>query len=160
MTGRWRTSLRPAAPDDEAELIELLEDSFRTTWAPQVSAAAQRQWFEADKAGNYVRAMAEEFVIAEAAGYIAGMVHWRAEFIHALHVHSRFRRRGIGSLLLRHAEDLIASSGNQLARLETDSFNVESRAFYAAHGFREVGARADAEWNSGITTLLLEKPLE
>ena len=34
-----------------------------------------------------------------------------------------------------------------------------SRAFYAALGYREIDTYPDQEWESGLTTLLLEKPL-
>ncbi|MFN3387509.1 MAG: GNAT family N-acetyltransferase [Allosphingosinicella sp.] len=151
--------IREARPGDREALVALLHDSFRTTWRPQVRAEAWRRWLEEDKAAAYVDAMSAEFLVAEADGAVAAMAHWRGDFVHALHVHSRFRRRGLGSLLLRRAEADIAAAGHASARLETDSFNRTSRSFYAAHGYCEVSSRPDAEWDSGLTTLLLEKRL-
>ena len=49
----------------------------------------------------------------------------------------------------------IAVSGHAVARLETDTFNTRSQAFYAARGYREAGRYPDEEWNSGLTTVLL-----
>jgi hypothetical protein len=57
------------------------------------------------------------------------------------------------------AEAAIAEAGFAAARLETDTFNRRSQAFYAARGYREAGRYPDEEWNSGLTTLLLVKPL-
>jgi hypothetical protein len=57
------------------------------------------------------------------------------------------------------AEGEIARAGFAAARLETDTFNRASQAFYAARGYKEVDRYPDAEWNSGLTTILLMKAL-
>ena len=59
----------------------------------------------------------------------------------------------------RRAERDIAEAGFPAARLETDTFNQRSRAFYAGRGYQEADRYPDEEWNSGFTTLLLVKPL-
>jgi hypothetical protein len=59
-----------------------------------------------------------------------------------------------------HAEAEIARSGSASARLETDTFNTRSQAFYAARGYLEAGRYPDTEWDSGLTTLLLAKALD
>jgi ribosomal protein S18 acetylase RimI-like enzyme len=79
--------------------------------------------------------------------------------VNALHVHSAQARSGVGSLLMDKAELEIALAGFAEARLETDTFNERSQAFYAARGYREAGRYPDEEWQSGLTTLLLLKPL-
>ena len=152
-------NLRPYRASDRDPLVKLLEDSYRSTWAPHVSAEAWERWSQEQRPLNYVDAMGEEFVVADLSGEVAAMVHWRADFIHALHVRSQFHRRGIGSLLLAHAEQEIAMAGHGFARLETDSFNAASRAFYAANGYSESGSRPADEWGGEFTTLLLVKAL-
>ena len=57
------------------------------------------------------------------------------------------------------AEAEIARSGFAAVRLETDTFNTTSQAFYAARGYREAGRYPDEEWNSDLSTILLVKPL-
>ena len=57
------------------------------------------------------------------------------------------------------AEATIAEAGFAKARLETDTFNTRSRAFYDRRGYREADRYPDEEWNSGLTTLLLVKAL-
>lgn len=151
--------LRPFRKGDAEAGIDLLEDSYRTTWAPHVGAEAWRTWTAQQRPRGYVEAMGEEFVVAEIDGEIAGMIHWRQDFIHAVHVYSRFRRRGIGRMLVSHAERAIAEAGHEVARLETDSFNTASRTFYAALGYVETGSRPDEEWGGGFLTLLLVKQL-
>ena len=57
------------------------------------------------------------------------------------------------------AEDGMRAAGFDEARLETDTFNTQSRAFYAKHGYAEVDTYPDEEWDSGFTTVLLVKAL-
>jgi ribosomal protein S18 acetylase RimI-like enzyme len=79
--------------------------------------------------------------------------------VNALHVHSLAARTGVGAALMDVAEAAIAAAGHPAARLETDTFNARSQAFYAARGYREAGRYPDEEWSSGLTTLLLVKAL-
>lgn len=103
--------------------------------------------------------MGAEFIVAEADSDILGMVHWDGDFIHALHVRPGAQRRGVGRALIAHAEAAIAAAGHARVRLETDTFNAQSRAFYAGLGYREIDAYPDQAWDSGLTTLRLEKTL-
>lgn len=99
------------------------------------------------------------FWLAETGGEVAGLVDWKGDFVNALHVRASHARAGIGSMLMNHAEAAIAADGFGAVRLETDTFNTRSQAFYAGRGFVEVDRYPDLEWNSGLTTLLLSKSL-
>ncbi len=90
---------------------------------------------------------------------MAGFVHWEGDFVHALHVHADHARTGAGTQLMDFAEGEIARAGHPAARLETDTFNTRSQAFYSARGYVETDRYPDLEWNSNLTTLLLEKGL-
>ena len=57
------------------------------------------------------------------------------------------------------AEHEIAAAGFPTVRLETDTFNARSRAFYAGRGYRETARYPDVEWGSGLMTILLVKSL-
>ncbi|VVE64119.1 GNAT family N-acetyltransferase [Pandoraea captiosa] len=87
------------------------------------------------------------------------MVHVIGDFIDALHVSPSRQRQGIGVLLLTHAEAQMRAGGHCLARLETDTFNAQSRAFYVRNGYAEVATYPDDAWDSGFTTVLLTKAL-
>lgn len=151
--------LRPFRPGDEAGVIAVLDDTFKSTWAPQLRPAALERQLRDQPARAYVANMASAFVLAVEDEQVLGMVHWDGDFIHALHVTGAAQRRGVGRALLAHAEQAMAAAGERAARLETDTFNTRSRAFYAANGYREIDSYPDEEWDSGLTTLLLEKPL-
>ncbi len=58
-----------------------------------------------------------------------------------LAVEPRFRRKGIGSLMLLGALDDFAAAGGGLVNLEVRQSNLAAREMYRAHGFSEVGCR-------------------
>ena len=151
--------LRPARPADAAALRAILYDTFESTWRPQVTPAAARAFRDEDRPGAYVAARGLEFWVAERDGEVVGLVDWQDDFVNALHVPSRHARTGVGARLMDKAEAEIAHAGFARARLETDTFNARSQAFYAARGYREADRYPDHEWKSGLTTLLLVKPL-
>ncbi len=152
-------TLRRARPDDAAALRAILYDTFESTWRPRISDAAARAFLTEDRPSAYVAARGLEFWVAERASQVAGFVDWEADFVNALHVRADHARKGVGARLMDHAEAAIAKAGYAAARLETDTFNARSQAFYAARGYREADRYPDEEWDSGLVTLLLVKAL-
>ncbi len=151
--------VRPSRAGDAPALRAILNDTFESTWRPQITAEAARAYLEDDRPGAYVASNGVEFWVAERADEVVGLVHWRHDFVHALHVRAAHARTGVGARLMDEAEAAIAAAGHAEARLETDTFNQRSQAFYAARGYREAARYPDEEWASGLTTLLLVKPL-
>jgi GNAT superfamily N-acetyltransferase len=88
-----------------------------------------------------------------------GFVDWEGDFVNALHVLAVHARTGVGAVLMDVAEAEIAAAGFAAVRLETDTFNARSQAFYRARGYAEADRYPDEEWDSGLTTLLLVKTL-
>jgi ribosomal protein S18 acetylase RimI-like enzyme len=158
MTGQALV-VRPATAADAPAVKAILRQTFEATWRPHMSAAAAERYHVADRGGRYVEEKIESFIVAELDGPIVGMVHREGDFIEALHVLPKHQRMGIGRRLMERAEQEIERSGSPHVRLETDTFNEGSRSFYAALGYVEVGRYPDEEWNSGFTTVLLEKRL-
>lgn len=159
MAGQDLVVIRSSRTGDEEGLRAILFSTFTSTWLPQITAAAAQAFVDEDRPRAYVADCAREFWVAERGGELVGLVHWRADFVHALHVLARHVRTGVGTLLMDHAEAEIARSGHAAARLETDTFNAGSQAFYAARGYRAEARYPDEEWRSGLTTILLVKPL-
>ena len=152
-------TLRRAGPGDAAALAAVLRDTLQSTWMPQLTAAAARAVRDEDRPGAYVAARGLEFWVAERAGEVVGLVDWEGDFVNALHVRGAHARTGVGARLMDHAEAQIARAGFAAVRLETDTFNTRSQAFYAARGYVEAGRYPDEEWDSGLTTILLVKAL-
>ena len=151
--------VRNAREADVASLREILFNTFESTWAPRVTPAAARRFREKDRPAAFAAERWRECQVAERRGEVVGFVFWRDDFVHSLHVRSHHARSGVGAALMDVAERQIAQAGFAKARLETDTFNAASRAFYAARGYLEAGRYPDEEWASGLTTLLLVKRL-
>jgi ribosomal protein S18 acetylase RimI-like enzyme len=151
--------IRQARPDDAEALKAVLRDTLESTWLPQLTTEAARMVQSGEKPAAYVGERGLLFLVAEVAGEVVGFVDWDGDFVNALHVRSSHARTGVGRRLMDRAEAGIAEAGFAAARLETDTFNQRARAFYAARGSGEAGRYPDEEWNSGLTTILLVKPL-
>lgn len=68
------------------------------------------------------------------------------------------RRSGVGSLLLRAAEDRLRSAGSRNVTLETAVDNVSALAFYKRHGYSVVKTIPRYYFN-GVDALVLQKDL-
>jgi ribosomal protein S18 acetylase RimI-like enzyme len=151
--------IRRARPEDAAALRAILEDTLESTWLPQLTPAAAAAARGEDRPAAYVADRGPEFRVAEVDGQVVGLIDWNGDFVNALHVRASHARSGLGGRLMDLAEAEIAKAGFAQVRLETDTFNQRSQAFYAKRGFREADRYPDEEWNAGLTTLLLVKPL-
>lgn len=151
--------LRSARPEDMAALRAILYNTFESTWRPNITEEAAQRFVRDERPASYVGTRGVHFWVVEAAAEILGFVDWEGDFVNALHVRSAHLRQGIGGRLMDHAEAQIARAGFGAARLETDTFNLRSQAFYAARGYRETERYPDKEWHSGLTTILLVKAL-
>lgn len=151
--------IRQARASDAPMLRDVLYDTYESTWLPQVTPEAAQAFRDEDRPVVYIAERGDEFRVAVSDGQVVGFVDWQGDFVNALHVRSSHARMGVGSRLMDEAEAGIAAAGFATARLETDTFNTRSRAFYTARGYHEADRYPDKEWNSGLTTLLLVKAL-
>jgi len=69
------------------------------------------------------------------------------------------RRAGLGSLLLRSAEDRLIASGSQAVGLETAVDNLPALAFYKRHGYHVIRTWP-RYYGNGVDALVLEKKLD
>lgn len=88
-------------------------------------------------------------------GGIRGSTYWSWCSIDVLAVAEPYRRKGIGTLLLRKAEDIARARGCIGIRLDTMSFQAPD--FYRRHGYTEFGRIAD--YPPGHTRLWFMKRL-
>lgn len=151
--------IRQARAKDAPALRAILQDTLESTWLPQLGAEAAAEVMAGSRPAAYVAERGREFRVAEKDGDVVGLVDWDGDFINALHVRGDNARAGVGRALMDLSEAEIAAAGFEVVRLETDSFNHRSQAFYARRGYREARRHPDTEWNSDLTTLLLVKPL-
>jgi ribosomal protein S18 acetylase RimI-like enzyme len=151
--------VRRAVSADQSELVEILYDTFESTWRPSIEPAAAQAYREQCRPERYVAKRGLEFRVAVYDGALVGFVDWDRDFVNALHVRSGYARTGLGRALMNTAEAEISNAGFTAVRLETDTFNLASQAFYRGRGYEEAGRYPDLEWNSGLTTILFIKSL-
>lgn len=151
--------IRPARAEDAPVLEDILQDTFNSTWRPQLTPEAVAMQLRENRPRAFVQARGILFTVAEVGGAVVGLVDCNGDFVNALHVRASHARQGVGAALMDHAERAMAQAGFKQARLETDTFNANSQAFYAKRGYVEAGRYPDTEWNSGLITLLLVKAL-
>jgi ribosomal protein S18 acetylase RimI-like enzyme len=94
---------------------------------------------------------------AEPVGYLyaqfqnrpASWVHLASQVLYIQHmvIAPKFRRRGVGTLLLSGAME--AARSNRIGRVELDvwAFNFEAKRFYAKHGFEVFNERMQLSIN-------------
>ena len=68
------------------------------------------------------------------------------------------RRSGVGSMLLRAAEDRLRAAGSQVVGLETAVDNLAALAFYKRHGYSVVRAWP-RYYSNGVDALVMSKEL-
>jgi N-acetylglutamate synthase-like GNAT family acetyltransferase len=90
-------------------------------------------------------------LVAEVEGEVAGLAALHVQTlverdepgceVAALVVGERFRRRGIGELLMREIEDEARARGGKYVVLNTAHRRADAHAFYAALGYEHTGRR-------------------
>ena len=68
------------------------------------------------------------------------------------------RRTGVGSLMLRSAEDRLQAAGSRAVGLETAVDNTSALAFYKRHGYSVIRTRP-GYYSNGVDALVLKKEL-
>jgi ribosomal-protein-alanine N-acetyltransferase len=91
------------------------------------------------------------FLVAEAGSRSRG-------HIITIDVIAAARRFGVGSLLLRAAEDRLRTTGSTLVELETAVDNISALSFYKRHGY-SVTRTFPRYYSNGVDALVLEKNL-
>jgi [ribosomal protein S18]-alanine N-acetyltransferase len=96
---------------------------------------------------------------SDIAGFIVAEAGPRARgHIITIDVLADARRFGVGSLLLRAAEDRLISGGCRVVELETAVDNVSALLFYKRHGYSVVKT-FPRYYSNGVDALVLEKNL-
>jgi ribosomal protein S18 acetylase RimI-like enzyme len=89
------------------------------------------------------------FILTHAASPIGSHTAWHTPrtppcgHIISLDVDAQFRRHGVGSTLLRAAEELLAAYGVRIIHLETSVDNQPAIAFWRRHGYEMIGKITD-----------------
>jgi GNAT superfamily N-acetyltransferase len=73
----------------------------------------------------------------EIGGILADLGYWNGLEIKILWVKEGYRKKGIGSQILKHAETIAIQNGAEIAMLDTFDFQAEQ--FYLKNGYQVIG---------------------
>ena len=93
------------------------------------------------------------------AGFLVADADRGSGHIITIDVLGAVRRSGVGSLLLRAAEDRLRASQCRSVELETAVDNLSALSFYKRHGY-DVIKTFPRYYSNGVDALVLEKDLE
>ncbi|MEM7549582.1 MAG: GNAT family N-acetyltransferase [Bacteroidota bacterium] len=74
-------------------------------------------------------------------GILAGIGYWNGLEINTLWIKEEFRKKGVGTSLLKHVEKLAAEKGATISILDTFDFQAEK--FYLKNGYKPIGEIKD-----------------
>jgi ribosomal-protein-alanine N-acetyltransferase len=139
--------LRPATEHDVPFLIELAQRSWHSGFAENLPVVLYEEWrarrFEYDWYPKYWPSM----TVAEEESVMLGLVQPMNDEVNGLWVDDTAQGRGVGTLLLRYAEQAIRTAGYERAWLSCSGFNPKAQRFYVARGYNQV--RSDFKERSG-----------
>lgn len=144
-----------------------LED-FETLWRvdqecfpPGISYSRQELKSYVRRQGSSTLVATDDDLTGPGHGKIAGFIvahHGATGHIITIDVLAAARRSGVGSLLLRAAEDRLRAAGSHSVELETAVDNAAALAFYKRHGYSVVRTWP-RYYSNGVDALVLTKPL-
>lgn len=149
-------TIRPAGMDDARHLAEIWNTeavtTLNTTDTEARDAAAQRAWL-ASHAPMYpvIVAVADDDVAGYAAlkRYREGKPAFDRTVEDSVYVHTAWRGRGVGRLLLAQLVDTARALGHHSVLARITAENVVSRRLHEALGFRLVGVEEAVAFKLG-----------
>jgi ribosomal-protein-alanine N-acetyltransferase len=144
---------------------EFIPADFDTVWRidqdcfpPGISYSRQELKTYMRRRGSFTL-VAVEGQAGEAGGFIVAEADGRGTgHVITIDVTAATRRSGVGSLLLRAAEERLRAAGCSAVELETAVDNVSALSFYKRHGY-SVTRTFPRYYSNGVDALVLEKEL-
>jgi len=143
-----RIEIRPMTEGDLDEIMQIERKSFPTPWS--------RRLFERELLLPYAHAfVALEAPVDRVVGYLCFWLVEGETHILNLAVHPESRRRGIGSLLLRHGLDYCRERGAREITLEVRRSNYKAISLYRRFHFEPEGVRLRYYSDSGEDAVIM-----
>lgn len=140
--------IRPFELDDSREILEIEEAVFHEP-NPLLYAMIENRPMEG-------------FIVAEeggeVVGYLLGALYMDEARILLLAVKEGYRRKGIGSMLVKEYIDSVRGRAN-MVRLEVRASNLAAQTFYFKQGFKFLGM-VNNYYRNGDNAYIMVKPME
>lgn len=149
--------IRPARPDDTEFIVNRFDEMLKAAWKnyffPRPTKGRRR-----DEAAKYMRQQLRRFrgargfvYVAEVGGKCAGFVSAqvktdralyrtpnRTGVIQEIHVHPAYRRKGVGTALMKAAEAELGRRGCRKIWVWSMAFSTAAHAMYRKRGYKVV----------------------
>jgi GNAT superfamily N-acetyltransferase len=146
--------VRAAIPSDLDALIALSHRTIRACYPPMLGKEAVDAFLDSGAADRFVAENMGRCWVITRDGAIAGYSVCRDNVIDLMMIDHPFHRQGLGIVLLRHVEQLLFQSFDDL-RLDSFERNDSANAFYRKNGWREASRYFDQ--NSGVQKIVFQK---
>jgi ribosomal-protein-alanine N-acetyltransferase len=154
-------AIRDFAPSDFDELWRIDQDCF----PPGIAYSKAELRFYVRQSGSFTLVAVEAPGASDNspssmpyAGFIVAEAVRRSGHIITIDVVASTRRSGVGSLLLKTAEDRLSALHCSSVDLETAVDNVSALSFYKRHGYSVIKT-SPRYYSNGVDALVLQKML-
>jgi [ribosomal protein S18]-alanine N-acetyltransferase len=145
-------SVRDYRPEDFEALWRLDQQCF----LPEVAYSQTELRTYMRKRGSFT--LVADDTTDQIAGFIVAHSGTAGHII-TIDVAAGARRSGVGSMLLRAAEDRLRATGSRAIRLETAVDNISALSFYKRHGYSVVKTWPQY-YSNGVDALVMRKELD
>ena len=150
----YNTAVATVIRDFEPEDFDALWQMDQECFAPGIS-------YSRPELRSFINQLGAFTLVAAEAEEIQGFIviqGGKAGHVITIDVSQQARRSGVGSLLLRAAEQRLVSIGTRVVGLETAVDNLSALAFYKRHGYSVVRTWP-RYYSNGVDALVLKKHL-
>jgi ribosomal-protein-alanine N-acetyltransferase len=137
-------------------------DDFETIWRMDQECFPAGIAYSREELKSYVRHKGSFTLLAvDDAGSVAGFIvayGGNAGHVITIDVSPKARRAGVGSILLRKAEERLQAQGSTAVGLETAVDNISALSFYKRHGYSVIRTWP-RYYSNGVDALVLRKAL-
>jgi len=146
-------TLRDFQPDDFEVLWRIDQDCF----PPGISYSRRELKYYVGRRGSFTLVASDDDVKGAVAGFLVAHGGMLGHII-TIDVVTSARRSGVGSLLLRAAEDRLRAGGSRSVSLETAVDNISALSFYKRHGYNVIET-LPRYYSNGVDALAMTKEL-
>src|SRR5262249_49231449 len=150
-----KTLIRKALESDIIVLLDLSRRTISASYRSFLGDEAVDGFLGSGAADRYVQENIADCWVIVRDGQIVGYAVCRDNLIDLMMIDHDFQRHRLGTELLHHVEEMLATSYDEL-RLESFEANQPANAFYHKNGWQEVRRYFDE--SSGVNKIVFQKP--